>query len=271
MTMDYEQTRARLGELLDGELDDATREVVQAHVVQCATCRRELESLRSVTAQLASPPDVQVPPELWAAVEAQLDRARPLVSNRFLSLRWRPLASAAMVVLAVGLTWLLVSSLTPPTAHAHTLDFTPLLNRVGDDLEAGLRALLDVNGGRAATLTEATRTMKVRVHPPDELPGGLRLQSTHFVNMGDHESLAFFFSGDGGQMLVMQCPPGMRKEHGDRDCLPCRVGTRDAQVVREGPWHLVHLESENVCICVVSKLDELRELSEVLPALRIEY
>ena len=100
------------------------------------------------------------------------------------------------------------------TALAHKIDFGPLLNQVGGDLEQGLAALLETYGGRSTTLEEASRSMKVRVHPPERLPGGMGLQSVHMLNMGPQPSLALHFDGPNGQMLVMQCAPGMRKDYG---------------------------------------------------------
>ena len=182
------------------------------------------------------------------------------------------MATAAAMILVVGLGYL--TTVLPggsSTAQAKSFDFTPLLNRVGTDLGAGLQALIDAYGGGPITLEQARAKMRVRVHPPEELPRGMRLKSTHMVNMMDHESLAFLFVGPNDQLLVMQCPAGMAKVYGGRECLACQVGDRSGEVVREGVWRLFHIESENVCICVVSTMDRETELPAFLDALRIEY
>jgi hypothetical protein len=176
-----------------------------------------------------------------------------------------------VILLAIGLGLGLFNTPGSSTALAQTIDFTPLLNRVGDDLEKGLRALLETYGGYPTTLADAARTMRVRVHPPDQMPGDLTLKSTHMLNMGNHESLTLHFGGPAGDLLILQCPPRMRKEYGPRECLPCQVGARPGESVREGPWRLVHVESDNVCICVISKLDDVGKIQEVLDALQIEY
>jgi hypothetical protein len=91
------------------------------------------------------------------------------------------------------------------------------------------------------------------------------------VNMIDHESLAFHFVGPKNQLLIMQCPAGMTKEFGNRECISCQIDERPGEVVHEGAWRLFHVESENVCICIVSNVTEDAELARIMEALRIEY
>ncbi|MCH8805005.1 MAG: zf-HC2 domain-containing protein [Planctomycetes bacterium] len=268
--MNCEKLRAQLGEYHDGELSSEAVRRLDTHLAECGGCREALESIRALATRVEGWEAVAPPANLWQAIANRLDR-RVAAHARSGPLAWRPLATAAAVLLVVGLGWLFVGGPGTSTATAHEFDFTPLLNNVGDDLGIGLRALIERYGGRSTTLDEAAKTMRVRVHPPEELPGEMRLRSMHMVNMGDHESLTFHFAGPRDQMLVMQCPPGMRKQYGGRECLPCTVGARPGQVVREGPWRLVHVESENVCICVVSRLDESTELAAVLELLRIDY
>ncbi len=268
--MECESIRKRLGEFFDGELAPELRGEVERHLPECAGCRDELAAIRSLADGLAAR-NVDLPGELWASIDERLDAERAGQVSRT-ARRWRPMASAAAIILAVGLGYLTTNFPgTSSTAHAKSFDFTPLLNRVGTDLGAGLQALIDAYGGRVITLDQARAEMRVRVHPPEELPGGMRLKSTHMVNMMDHESLAFHFVGPNDQLLVMQCPAGMMKEFGGRECLACQVGDRSGEVVREGAWRLFHMESENVCICVVSTMDRDTELPAFLEALRIEY
>ena len=267
--MSCAEVRERLGEYHDGELDADVRRAVEAHLSQCADCGRELAAIRALAKGIAAAEPAEVPSGLWPAIEQRLAGAQGPTTLR--TLRWRPLATAAAVAIAILGGWLWSGGPGVQTAAAHEIDFAPLLNRVGSDLERGVDALLERYGGRAITLAEAEKIMTVRVHPPEELPGGLRLAAMHLLNMGGHESLALRFAGPSGQLLVMQCPPGMVKRYGGRECRPCQVGPRAGEVVSEGAWRLVHTESENVCICVVSTLDEQRELPAVLEALRVDY
>lgn len=276
--MDCETIQPRLGEFFDGELEAGLRDEVERHLPQCTACRTELEAIESMAHSLAAPPNATVPGDLWNSIEKRLGgetsptlTAAPTAHSSTRA-RWRPLASAAAIVFVVGLAYLTtILPGTSQTAQAKSFDFAPLLNRVGDDLGAGLQALIDAYGGREITLEQAAKEMRVRVRPRDILPGGMKLKSTHMVNMLNHESLALHFVGPNDEVLVMQCPPGMMKEYGNRECLACQVDQRPGQVVREGVWSLFHVESENVCICIVSTMDQETELPELMRALRIEY
>lgn len=276
--MDCEDIRSRLGQFFDSELEPGLRDGVERHLPNCTACRTELDAIESMARGLAAPPNATVPDDLWNSIEKRLDaetsptQPSAMTAHTVAPTRWRPLASAAAIVFVVGLAYLTtILPGTSQTAQAKSFDFAPLLNRVGDDLGAGLQALIDAYGGREITLEQAAKEMKIRVHPPDILPGGMTLVSTHMVNMLNHESLAFHFVGPNDQLLVMQCPAGMMKEYGNRECLACQVDQRPGQVVREGAWSLFHVESENVCICIVSTMDQETELPELMRALQIEY
>lgn len=277
--MDCETIRRHLGEFFDRELEPAARDEVERHLANCTACRIELDAIESMARGLSTPPTVTVPDDLWCSIEKRLGaETSPTqtvapAAHSFMRARWRPLASAAAIVFVLALAYLSTSLPgTSQTAQAKSFDFTPLLNRVGDDLAAGLQALIDAYGGREITLEQAAKEMRVRVHPPEILPGGMKLKSTHLVNMLNHESLALHFVGPNQQLLVMQCPAGMMKDYGGRECLACQAGARSGhQVVREGEWSLFHVESENVCICIVSTMDQKTELPELMQALRIEY
>jgi hypothetical protein len=280
--MDCEKAKLRLGELLDGELAGDVRKSVEAHLDQCAGCRAELDSMRSMVSRLGPWEDVAVPVDsIWSGVERRLGPARgPRLASKEIGprtaamrlLRWRPLAAAAVIVLAVGLGWLLWSSPWQSTASAAMIDFRPILERSDGDLGKGLEDLIAVYGGRPTSLEEAASQMRIRVHAPATLPGDLRLASTHFVNVGrSHRALAFYFVGQGGQLLILQCPAHVVQQFGDRECLPCQVGTRQGMVVREGPYRLMHFKSENVCVCVLSTLDEASDLPAALNAVQIDF
>lgn len=274
--MNCHEANPRLGELIDGELRADERAAVERHVDECAACRTEAQALRTFATRLAEPEDVAVPTEeLWEAIESRLEagagpsRPAAVVASPF---RWRPLAVAAAFVLVVGLGWIFTETAWESTAVAGQIDFRPLLERAGTDIEAGIRALIAAHGGEPITKERASASMKVRVHPSEAMPAGLLLKSMHLLNVGrGHRSLAFHFSGSGGQLLVLQCPAGIRPEYGDRECLPCQVGGRSGHVVEHGPLRLMHLEGDNACICIVSTLAGDAELSEAVEALGIEY
>jgi len=294
--MNCQAASDRLGEYLDGELTDELRAQVQVHLDGCDACRQELARLQTLVADLQAEPVPSAPPELWTVIERRLsggihpvgaglyppgaalaEQVRPgdlaeaqhggIAPVR--RLFRRPLALAAGFVLLVGLTWSVVRFWPEAPAAAGSVDFAPLLDRIDDGLAAGLDALKQKYHGRPTTLADAARTVRLRLAPEPTLPGGLVLKSASFIHFGPKPSLALYFAGPAGELLVMQCPPNMKKQYGARDCLACSVGSKPGVEVRHGPWRLTHFEGRNCCICIVTTLDS-EALQPVLTALHIE-
>lgn len=269
-----EHIRFRLGECLDNEADAVTRAEAEAHLAACAACSEEYRRVRALGAALAAVLRRGAPrAELWASVAHRLDRQTAVRRRRFLApAAARRLASAAAVVLAIGLALFAFSGPGSAVAQAAQVDFRPLLAQTDGDIGAGIQALMQAHGGRPIPLERARQCMKVRVHAPDRLPAGLRLDGLYLLNMGrSHRSLGFHFAGPRGQLLLLQCPPGIQKRYGAHECMACSAGGREGQVVRAGALRLMHFESENVCICVVSSLDEDTDLTAALESIRIDY
>ena len=56
-----------------------------------------------------------------------------------------------------------------------------------------------------------------------------------------------------------------------QQCLSCEIGPKDGHIIRKGQLRLMHFESENVCVCVISTLDEDSDLPAVMDAVKIDY
>ncbi len=84
----------RLEEYLDGELEDAAREAVEAHLNSCGTCRQEMAALRRLEEVLRAAP-AGAPPEAGRFLEEVRRRSRRP--------RWGPWAAAAAIPLAAAL------------------------------------------------------------------------------------------------------------------------------------------------------------------------
>lgn len=106
-----------LEEYMDGELDARARARVETHLAACAACERAYESLLSEQALYASyERGVEVTPRMWGGVEARIGALRiggevgllRRISGWFAPLltapRFSPALTAALVVVAVGLT-----------------------------------------------------------------------------------------------------------------------------------------------------------------------
>ena len=98
------QHRERFGEYLDGEMPEADRNALEAHVAKCAECRRELNLLHQTIRTVAELPERSAPvgfPERVARSIAA-DRA-PVGRPRMIVLCARALPVAAMLTLVLGL------------------------------------------------------------------------------------------------------------------------------------------------------------------------
>ena len=105
-----------LSALADGELTGAEAARVEAHLLGCAPCRAELQSLRAMKSLLAAAPRRAMPPELVAAIESRLGRrATPwALLQRFAAVPryWAPTAALAAAAVAMTL-WVHVLDRAP--------------------------------------------------------------------------------------------------------------------------------------------------------------
>jgi len=114
--MTCEKTQGKFADYLTGDLDEAGRNDVRAHILDCAACREDLESLTVVWAKLGVLPEEQPGSAVRSRFYAMLEEykaARPAESRP----RWtdwftfrRPafaaLFSVFLLLLGVGAGWL---------------------------------------------------------------------------------------------------------------------------------------------------------------------
>ena len=113
--MTCHDARDQLSALLDDALDAAERQTLDAHLVTCSDCRRELAELRATVARLAQLPAARAPAGFVDQVMARAYRPpwpRRLLDALFVPLRVKlPLEAAA--VLLVGVSAVYVYQHTP--------------------------------------------------------------------------------------------------------------------------------------------------------------
>jgi anti-sigma factor RsiW len=115
-----------LSDFLDHDLPRGEAEALERHLVECAECRDTLAALERVKTRAATLVDPPAPTDLWAGIESRIGTAgttsvkpRPIAVHE---LRRRPavwsvpqwaLAAAAVVAVAVGVSWMVQTRLTP--------------------------------------------------------------------------------------------------------------------------------------------------------------
>lgn len=98
----------RLSEYLDGELPDAERVELEAHLGSCDDCARTLGELRLVVARARSLDDRRPAADLWQGIAARLDAGSvepmKLRRRRTISFTIPQLAAAAIAVITFSAT-----------------------------------------------------------------------------------------------------------------------------------------------------------------------
>ncbi|MFQ5413955.1 MAG: anti-sigma factor family protein [Phycisphaerae bacterium] len=261
-----------LGPLLDGELPPAERDDLVAHLATCRSCAKELNELRAMADELAVPPDVHIPEGLWAAIEQRLDVGGPSgaarhargVPARHRWLRRVPLALAAAVVLAVGLS-VFGPAWNQGSARASTVDFRGLLDALPLDAQRAFRKFLVLYNAKESSAIEAKRyAPDLHFDVPDVLPGGFRLESVYVLQFGRRPGVAATYDRDGDFLAAVFHPPVQKENFGPHRDYPCVVGRHEGLKVSVGEWRLVHVMEPTTCHCVLSKLDEETELPAIM-------
>ena len=151
------QFRERLSPYLEGDLEPATRQSVEAHLSQCSACSSELEALRNLLSELKEAPPVGVPPafreRVWARIESStlLERIRHAVLEPwYVKIPVGALATAAIVLLAVRVTGVTPARMKAPAMP--TIDAFVAQNSVTSD---------DINRGRMAEADKRTASGEI--------------------------------------------------------------------------------------------------------------
>lgn len=121
--MTCETFRQSLEALLDGDLDTARREALEAHLATCDTCRPLTADLQQIR-QLAGTLERHAPPrDAWKRLSAQLAQETPFqqaaaaaaTASRTSHWTWSALAAAASLAIIVGGGLFVLKTWTTPT------------------------------------------------------------------------------------------------------------------------------------------------------------
>ena len=101
---------------------------------------------------------------------------------------------------------------------------------------------------------------------PEELPGGYRLDEVYVLRFGKNPGVAATYEREGDFIGTVFHPPVNRENYGPHSEYPCMVGNYEGHKVSVGQWRLFHLMDPTTCHCVLSRLDETSELSDIMTA-----
>ena len=123
----------RLSDYLDDELDPTGRRAVDAHLVDCADCRRVLAELQAVVERARALPPRVPATALWPGIAARVAR----VSPRRVSFTMPQLAAASVLLalMSAGLTFALMNR-RQPASQAQSAAVRPaIVDRGGSDTQ----------------------------------------------------------------------------------------------------------------------------------------
>lgn len=266
-----DEMHEKLGPFVDGEGSPETRAAIEAHVCECEHCCCEVEALRELGHQIATGRPSCAPPALWSRIEAQLAAAAPRhCAVRVLRLR-SVLAAAACVLLAVGGYFGVIQGLST-RAEAAPVNFSALLDGLSVDAEKAFREFVELYRGRRVSAAEARKhASKLNFEVPHALPGGFELEQAFAIQIGDAPAAAAIYRRDGefvGTIFHRAIHPEDYGTHRDH---PCVVGEHRGHRVQVGEWRLVHVTDATTCHCVLSRLDESKDLPPILRAVAPDF
>jgi len=253
-----------IGPYLDDEATAEVRHAVEEHVRTCTGCAAELCSFRQLAALFPIPGTVAVPPILWDSIEHELNKKSAGSRIRFMPRR-RAIGVAATVLFAIGLG--LYSLPWEQGVEAATVDFGVLLDELKFDPGTAFSRFLGQYQAREIPAAEAERYGRgLSFDLPEMLPGGFGIDVVYALQFNDQPGVAARYSRGGEFLGVIFHPPVLREDFGTHSDRECVVGKHHGHAVEIGEWSLVHVTDATTCHCVLSRLDQDRELPAVLAA-----
>ena len=268
--------REQLGLYVDGELGADEIADVEGHLAYCADCAAELSALRDIARDLGPQDEIAVPETLWSAIDARLSEpAKPAVRFSPASpaapgrrLRGPLWALAAVVTLAIGLG-IIGSSLTGSKVEASAVDFSELLDAVEVDPQAAFQTFIRTYAGRPASSAEAKRyARELNFDIPEVLPSGFKLGEVYLLEFGGSPGIAASYYREDEFLAAIFHQPAKevsRCTHKNCKCMIGKNGTCKCKH-RAGRWKMVNTTDRSTCHCVLSRLDEEKEVPAILRA-----
>src|SRR5438105_2559519 len=107
-----EEFAARLADLLERDVDEATRAALESHALSCGDCGPLLADLRKLRIDASSLPEIAPARDLWDGISQRIDApVIPLRGSESLGLttrsrwpRWATMAAAAVLLIALTST-----------------------------------------------------------------------------------------------------------------------------------------------------------------------
>lgn len=138
--MTCDRCQSLIDDYVDGTLAPEERTRVDAHLVECASCRAMAQDVGAIRRSARDLAPHLPPARVWTTLSAAIEAERPPSRKRFGAagqrafvgrllaspLAWRPLAVAAMLLVIVGgTTWIVMRQLAPDAPPSGATAATP--------------------------------------------------------------------------------------------------------------------------------------------------
>lgn len=267
--------RRRLAPYIDGALAEGEIRKVDRHLNACARCRQERDRQLAVSAALRSLPEVAPGPAVWQAMEAVLDmekrrsvKAAPLARPGWvLPKRIAGAAALALAIIAgVLITEIWIAPQPVLIKPAYALDYGMFLDGIAGQSSQWEQFAREY-AFHGVSLEEARRATGFALLAPQELPGGLALESVHLLKSGCCRAAALKYSSGRVFLYLFQQPPGHPAFFGGRKVAQAPRWCDSCKWIRARGCQGLYWEEGDRGFVIIANLSE-QELTRIVMALR---
>ncbi len=199
--MECSDVQDQLSAYFDGEVTSEGREFVSRHLEHCQTCAAEFAVFRKISIAFNRVQTPQVPPSIWTAISATLNKSPAQAGNDRVDVRpqrmksqtrfstvWQRWALAATIVVLMGSgIWVIQHHQTPTSEHMHSADFVAAMDRylttLATDPDAAEQFLAHKYDGKVVDSAGAVKLLGYSPAVTNGLPEEYTLASTSVLKM----------------------------------------------------------------------------------------
>lgn len=269
--MDCKRTNRLLSNYFDRELSRDQRIEVEVHIKDCVECLRHLAFFAELSEAIRKLTAPEIPREmLWQRITAELDETqqypdrasppngRPNQKHRW---RWSLLLTAAVVLVAFGLSW---GALAPKGHHEPLQSYASLL---GKSPKIAQQRLAEQYSGQSVSPDEAVQLVGYRPRHVEPPPAGFTCDKLVVLDMPCCKCVqAVLQRSDNSHLAVFEHKSTMDDWFADEPSIHiecegtmCRVTQLDGQLVAS--WRI---GSRVMTVVGVRNTDELVKLVAAL-------
>ena len=250
-----DETKELLSRSLDNALPPEESVRLEAHLRDCASCRKERDGLALVGRLLRETPVAALPEDLWNKIEVRLESAKVLRKP------WSPLAklsAVAALLFLTGLTgWLAhFGSSFPWTSSATVVNLGACLDEMERSGSGGPHYFISQWHGEAVNTNEAARQVTFKLLTPGEPPAGFSLEKTYLLKMQCCTGVQTVYVRKGSEVLALfQHRSGPKVSYGDRPVIETRINGKVREITSYGDRLAASWQTNGTSVALMGAAD----------------